>query len=346
MLNSRNRSWRLTAFALLALAVSPALAQQPQQPRLLDVPATAAWQHAATQIILRPEAAGLRRVEVRDTTSGELDIIANYANQADGVVASVYLYRTSVPDVALWFDRALTAIRLQPQWGLETAATPAVTAFTRPGASVASGLRTSFDIARPGARSTAVAIAPLGDYLFKVRISSARLDAAALDALMTRFVESMGWPAAAAERVATPIEPCPEPLRLRQARLVRDDMSDVLMNLLTGVVAEDAERPAVTYCREPGANAQHGVYRPDASRNAYLIALGDAGIALDVGQAMQIEGLGGGGGRRFSMRLLDRGTTSALPSFNRLPPPEQAMAVAFGHRGETISVSTDDDNER
>jgi hypothetical protein len=245
MFIARARSLRLAALALLALAVSPALAQQPPpQPRRLDVPATAAWQHAATQIILRPEAAGLRRVDVRDTTSGELDIIADYVNQAEGIVATVYLYRTSVADAALWFDRALTAIRLRPGWGLEAAPPPAVTAFAPPGASVASGLRTAFDVGAPEVRSTALAVAPLGDFLFKIRISSTRLDAA--------------------------------------------------------------------------------------------------------GQAMRIEGLdlGGGGGRRFSMRLLDRGTTSALPSFNRLPPPDQAIAVAFGHRGDTVSVSTGNDPER
>ncbi|MDQ4088533.1 MAG: hypothetical protein M3177_11085, partial [Pseudomonadota bacterium] len=116
-------------------------------------------------------------------------------------------------------------------------------------------------------------------------------------------------------------------------------------NLLTGIVETDVDRPAPTYCREPGATLQHGVYRPGGSRHAYLVALGDAGIALSISRGVEIEGITSGS-RRYSMRLLDRDTTSALPSFNRLPPPEQAVAVAFGPRAETISVSTDDDPQR
>ncbi len=256
------------------------------------------------------------------------------------------MFGTAVADRALWLDRALAAIRLRPGWGLEAAPEPAVTAFAPPGASVASGLRTAFDVGVPEVRSTALAVAPLGDFLIKVRLSSTRLDAAALDARLSRFIEAAGWPAPkAGERSAVPILPCPEPLRLRQARQVRDDMGDVLMNLLTGIVVERSEGPPPIYCREPAADLRHGVYRPDASRNAYLIALGDGGIALSVTPGVEIEGVGGNS-RRFSMRLLDRGTTSALPSFNRLPPPEQAMAVAFGHRGPTISATTRGGPER
>ena len=52
--------------------------------------------------------------------------------------------------------------------------------------------------------------------------------------------------------------------------------------------------------------------------------------------------MGGSGGRRYAMTLQGRDTTTVLPSFNRLPPPEQAVSVALNSRGETISVSTRD----
>lgn len=335
------------ALALLTLAAGQAApAQQAApQPRSLEVPATASWQHAATQIILPSESAGLRRGTIHDFTADELDIVADYGNEAEGLGATVYLFRTSAPDAALWFDRALTAIRLRPGWGLADTPLSTVAPFVRPGGSVSSGLRTAFDVGTPEVRSTAVALAPLGDFLVKVRMSSTRLDAAALDAQLTRFLEGLRWPSPSAdETTAVPIVDCPEPLRLRQARVVRDDSADVLMNLLTGIVMERAEGPPPVYCREPGADLQHGVYRPDASRNAYLIALGDSGIALSVSSGVEIEGVGGNS-RRFSMRLLDRNAMSALPSFNRLPPPEQALAVAFGNRGPTISVTTSDREE-
>jgi hypothetical protein len=340
------RNLGLAALALLAAAARPALAQQSApQPRLLDVPAAAAWQHAATRMILPSRAAGLERAEVRDASDAELDVMAHYVDRTEGVLATVYLFKTQVPDAALWFDRALQAIPLSPGWSVEAAAPPAPVAFARPGASVASGLRTAFAVTAPRFRSTALAVAPLGQFLVKVRISAARLDPAGLDALLSRFLGDLGWPAAGAERAATPIQDCAEPLRLRQARVVRDDMDDVLMNLLTGIVETDVDRPPPAYCREPGAGLQHGVYRPGGSRHAYLVALGDSGIALSVSRGVEIEGITNGS-RRYSMRLLERTATSALPSFSRLPPPEQAVAVAFGSRGETISVSTDDDSRR
>ncbi|HKR25104.1 MAG TPA: hypothetical protein VJS15_07585, partial [Allosphingosinicella sp.] len=118
--------------------------------------------------------------------------------------------------------------------------------------------------------------------------------------------------------------------------------------LLGSAVVAQQEGPPPVYCREPGATARHGVYRVEGSRDSYLLALGDAGVALSLGQALDLGALTGqgGGGRRYSMTLLERSATSALPSFNRLPPPDQAIAVAFGNRGPVISISTEDRPER
>lgn len=329
---------------LLAFA-QPALGQQ-NQGRILSVPATSAWQHAETQIILPPQVAGLNRGALRDLGDGEMDVVAQYEGGADGVFATLYLFRTQTADVPLWFDRAMTAIMLRSEYGLADAATPAPTPFSRPSATVASGLRATVDVAAPGLRSTGIAIAPLGPYLVKVRMSSATLDRAALDERLSRFVEGLRWPApVAGERAAVAILPCPEPLRLRNARLVRTDGAEALMDAISGVVVEDREDrpPPPVYCREPGATLQYGVYRPNRSRNSYLVALNDAGIALSVGEAMDLsELMGGSSGRRYSMTLEGRDTTTVLPSFNRLPPPEQAVSVALGSRGSTISVSTRD----
>jgi len=337
------------AILSLALLLAPAPlaaageAQQPQQPRRLEVPATAAWQHAATEMILPARSAGLERGEISDLGDDEMDVVAQYRG-GEGVVATVYLFRTSVPDVALWFDRAATAIASSPQYGSPAAALAAPSPFARPGAPAPSGLRLALDLGAGELRSTALAVAPLGAHLLKIRISSTRLDSAGIDALLTRFIEGLRWPAVAkAERAAAPIQPCPEPLRLRNARVVRATMGDALMDALTGIAVESAAtEQAPAFCREPGATQQYGVYRPGASREAYLIALNDAGIALSVGQAIDLAELSGGrrGRRRISMTLLGRNMTSVLPSFDRLPPPAQAVAVAFSGRGPGISVTT------
>jgi hypothetical protein len=275
-----------------------------------------------------------------------MDVVTQYENPADGVFATVYLFRTAIPDAALWFDRALAAIMLRSEYGLDEASRPTPVPFARPGATAASGLRASIDVTSREPRSTSLAVAPLGRYLLKVRMSSTNLDRAALDARLSRFIEGLRWPAAAPdERAAAAILDCPTPLRLRNARIVRSSGADTLMDALSGVVLEAADDvPAPIYCREPGATLQYGVYRANGAREAYLIALSDSGLALNIGQSLDLSALLGGGGQRnrFAMTLLGRDSTTVLPSFNRLPPPAQAVAVAFGNRGPTISVSTGD----
>src|SRR4051794_20676419 len=171
----------ISALALLLAAVpQPARAEQ-TQPRTLAVPATASWQHAESGMILPPRVDGLVRGEIHDSTDTEMDVSAGYTDQAEGLAATVYLYRTMVPDVALWFDRALTVIMLRPGWGLEGAPPPTPIAFARPGSATLSGLRASQDVNIADVHSTAVAIVPLGaNWLLKIRLSSPRLDRAAL----------------------------------------------------------------------------------------------------------------------------------------------------------------------
>ncbi len=334
-------------YLALALLLGAAGANSPvdaqPQSRVLNVPASAAWQHAQTQMILPAHFAGFTRGEIKDLGEGEMDVVGQYAGP-DGMFATVYLFRTTVPNTALWFDRALAAVIFRPEFGLQGASLPAPAPFARPGATVASGLRITLNLPTGDLRSTGIAVVPLGDHLLKVRISAPRLDRAALDTQLTLFMEGLRWPApAAGERAASMIQPCPDSLRLRRARLVRTEMADTLMDALGGLAAEDdSNQPPPVYCRETGATLQYGVYRPDRSRTSYLIALNDAGIALSLDEAISLGALFGEGGRqrRIAMTLKGRDSTSVLPSFNRLPPPEQAMAVAFGNRGPTISVST------
>jgi hypothetical protein len=264
------------AAAALALAGDPAFAQP--QPRTLEVPATKSWQHAATGMVLPPQAAGLSRGGIIDRTSAE---------------PTLPLHAT-------------------------------------------------------GLASTAVAVAPVRGWLLKVRMTSARLDPAALDARLTAFLEALRWPAEAKPApAAVPIVPCPDSLAFKKAKTVPNDMGNVLMDAISGTVELDevdqGKAAPVVYCREPGPLKVEGVYRPNRRRDSYVIAMGDSGTALRLAPALDLGALTGGGsaGKRVAMTLMEHDSTSVLPSFNRLPSPEQAMAVAFsGQPRETISVST------
>jgi len=334
--------------ALMALAPAPLAAQQPAQARTLAVPANALWQHARTSMILPFQSAGLARGGVRDNGEDERDVIAQYGSDSDEAFATVYLFQTGVPDAALWFDRALAPIMLRPEYGLQGTSPPVPVAFARPGDSAASGLRASVDLTAPQLRSTAIALAPLGDFMVKIRMSSARLDRAALDEILGRFIEGLRWPAESARpaTAAQPIAPSPEPLQLRNARTVRTEMTDSILGAaLVGTISNsqaENNRPPPVYCREPGATLASGVYRPDAASDAYVIALNDAGIAYSVGEALDLSALMGerSRGSRYSLTLLTRNASGVVASFNRLPPPAQALSVAE-RTGPQIMTSYD-----
>ena len=330
-----------------AAMVGPALAQP--EPRTLTVTPTAAWGHAQTGMILPPRVGGLVRSSITDSASDEMDVVTTYIDHDEQMIALVYLYRTGAGDLPVWFDRVIDTIML-PQSG---AAAPAIAGFTRPGASVASGLRAAMTDNVGGMRSTAVAIAPLGSsFLIKIRMGSARLDPAALNERLSAFVAALRWPAeAAGARAAVPVEPCPTPLRLREARIVRADGADVIMDSVIGTIQPEPGQPTgppPVYCREPGATVERGVYRPDHATDSYLIAIHDAGLAIGVSDASGLSALLGQNSRhRFSVTLYERDAISSYPSFNRLPPPEQAYTlVRSGQplsttRGNEVNISSD-----
>jgi hypothetical protein len=184
-------------------------------------------------------------------------------------------------------------------------------------------------------------------WLVKVRMTSARLDPAALDARLTAFIAALRWPAEAKPApAAVPVMPCPDSLAFKKAKTVRSDMGNALLDAIGGTAeldeVDEGKAGPVVYCREPGPLRIYGVYRPDRSRDSYVIAMGDAGTALRLAPALDLGMLtgGGSGGKRVAMTLLEHDSTTVLPSWNRLPSPEQAMAVAFsGQRRETISVT-------
>jgi hypothetical protein len=323
----------------LSLLAMPALAPAQSEPRAIEVPAANSWRHAATGMTLPPRVGGLVRARIGDDTQDEQDVFATYVDRDERMVALVYIYRTGAGDLPLWFDRTLATIML-PQTG---AAAPAIAGFTRPGASAASGLRAAMSDNVATMRSTAVAIAPLGpSWLVKIRMGSAQLDPAALNERLSAFAAALRWPAETGPvRVAVPIEPCPNPLQFREARIVRTETSDMLMDSIVGSIEPEPGQPVgppPVYCREPGATVDRSVYRPGRSTDSYLIARHDAGLAVGVGDASGLSQLLGNNRRRFSVTLYDRNAISAYPSFDRLPPPDQAYALV--RDGRPLSTTT------
>jgi hypothetical protein len=266
----------------------------------------------------------MRRTDVQDSGSAELDVMATYEDSARTVTTSVYLFRSQIRSTPLWFDRARTVIEHLGAFMIAPAEALPARAFALPGGLSESGLRVVYPVSGGRHIATGLAVAPLNDWTVKVRMTSSSLDAKALDQKMAAFIGNIKWPNNVGQApAAAPLQPCPTPLTPKRAKLIKPDMEQVVLGSLFAMAAaiEPFAEP-VTYCREQEQSVGYGVYRPAASQTSYLIALTDSGRAVSVGEAPNIMKPKS---TPYSVTLLDLGRSSVYPSFNRLPPPKQVM---------------------
>lgn len=311
---------RLLVVAPLLLC-SAAFAQS--SPRPLNVPADKAWQHAETELILSSQIAGLARTSLQDAGTGELDVSAQYEAEDRSTIATVYIYRPQIPDVPLWFDRARSTIERNDVYRISTGGAVPPRTFALPGSAVSSGLSAAYPFSFEGFRSTALAVAPLDQWIVKVRMSSRTLSPGDLTAKVESFARAIRWPESrSAAAPAVPISDCPTNLTFRKAKLLKPSLGQALLGSLMTVAADGKEpETQVTYCREQDEGARYSAYRITGSDDRYLLAVGDAGRAVSIAPALSLDG----GKPDYSVTFLDLGTTVIYPSFDRLPSPEQVM---------------------
>lgn len=316
---------------VLALASATPLAA-----RELAVPADKGWQHQETGLVLTSRLAGLQRTALSDTTQSEHDVAAQFTAPDESVIASVFLFKPAIDDVALWFDRGATTLQANEVFRDAAPVSAAPLGFAAGGAPVASSLRQVYTKATGPYRSTALAVMPLGEWIVAVRMSAKSLSAEALDAGLMQLIGAIRWPAEAPAAAAAappaptmaavPVMACAAPLSFRKAKALKPEGSDMLMQLIGSIAGQEAatsaQAPPSRWCREGEARAGYGVYRSDREGAAgYALALGDAGRIVWVEPSLmgQIEKTG-----RYSVSLADvDGRVLAFPSFNGMPAPEQ-----------------------
>lgn len=304
------------------------------QMRVLDVPATAGWKHAATGLILMPKLGGQVRARLADLSASEIDMVASYGDEASGTYTTLYLFHPGLASVPVWFDRVRVAAASRKEKGVPDGTEKASPISIRPDG-VVDGLRITYALKGGTDTSTAAAVAPIDDWLVVVRMSSERLDAAAIDARLTALLHDIRWPAAKRPApVAVPVEACADSLKLKKARLLKPDMMQALLGSTIAMAASKAgEKPdaevakPVAYCRDSEDPAvRWGMYRANGAKDTYVLAIGDAGRAVMVGPS--IAGLvNGGGAKTYSLMLADLDRTLVFPDVDRLPPPQQALEI-------------------
>jgi len=318
----------------LALAAATPVAAE----RTLDVLPSMTWHHARTGLTLPPYLGSLPRNELGDFGTEEADLFAQYRG-GDGTVATIYIFHPGLDSVPVWFDRVEAAVRARTDFGKFGDAEAQAFAL-RPGAPMA-GLRATLALSDGKERSTALAVAPVGDWLVVVRLSSPKLEAAALDGELTAILNGIGWPT---DRLggpaAAPVKPCEILPRFRKARMIQPDVAQALMGAITGAVADEEkgkDTPPAIYCRaQQAADGTWGVYRAEGAGDGYMLALQDAGRAISVQPSL--AALVNKSRPAFTVSFLDLTETRIYGDVSALLPPEQALELV--NRQAPIATSS------
>jgi hypothetical protein len=318
---------------LLALASSPTFAQQ-NGPRTLTVPATSAWKHALTDIFLTPKLAGFKRESIRDFGQAEDDIFATYRHAGTGTEATVYIFHAPINNVPIWYDRILTAMGASAEFSTLNLESGKTTPYALKGQPTASGMRAGFDVVGKQYVGTGLSLVPVNGWLVAIRLSSLVLHGKEIDKTLAELMDDIRFPEKiAASEAAAPLLPCSNVLPTKKAKRAKANMADGLLGSLIGSIPPEklepsnpAAKPSI-FCKDASSSANFGVYRPDASLDAYLIALGDAGISVSVGDNSPLATMLGKGEKRVTMVVHYLNRDDSYTSFKSLPSPSQVLAV-------------------
>jgi hypothetical protein len=315
----------------LALGLALCVAIPATAKRTLDVLPSVVWHHAQTGLTLPPYLGALPRNELGDYGTEEADLFAQYRLD-DGTAATIYVFHPGLDSVPVWFDRVEAAVRARTDFGKFGEMQPR--AFAVPPGAVMAGLRATIALTGGDARSTALAVAPVGDWLVVVRLSSPKLEAAALDGEMTAILDGIGWPPdKPGAPVAVPVKPCGALPHFRKARMLQPNMAQALMGAITGAVAGDDKSkatPPPVYCRaQQAADATWGVYRAEGAEDGYVLALEDAGRAIGVQPSL--AALINNSKPAFTVTFMDLTETRTYGDVSALLPPEQALDLVSHH---------------
>lgn len=265
----------LRHFAALALAcaglAAPASAQRGD------------WRHEGSGISLPRQIGEMRMGQVQGASGGgNFDVILQYGDGQTPV--TLYVYRSAYPNAALWFERTRLAMNQHVGAGARDAAPRS---FTLGGAPSPNGLRE--EIALPGNRATAVAIAQIGEWVVKARITSSRLDAAAVAQRMDQLLGALRFarPITRAAPLQVP-QPCGEMPRMEGRRLDPNAGNALAEGTVMGIVAYGQARGHTGLAAEPAAwcrdtstqvPVQFGTVYRERDGTGWVALLGDSGRA-------------------------------------------------------------------
>ena len=274
------------AGAVLAFALGVAPAQA--QPETIEIAADKDWQHQWTPMTFPARIDKFEREFIAAYEERETNISARYFDERSQTILSLYIYRPGNPSTAIWFDRALMAVGAGGTLGTVETEDEKIARFVPSGGTVASGLSAVLAASGGRYRSTGVALYRAGEWLVKVRITSAEQSVTQLSATLRKVLGDLPALEGVDTGAAQFVTPCDTPLVFGDSEPVPPTtglaMSMVLMSDVVAALTEvKGEGPSPdSYCREGDRNIQYNVYRPVGDNDRYSLVLGDSGASIEV----------------------------------------------------------------
>lgn len=271
-------------------------------------------------------------------------MILQYGDDRNPV--TVYVYRSAFPNPALWFERTRLAMNANVGSGRNAVDPRTVTVG---GGTAPNGLREDIALPSGGFRATSVTIAQAGQWLVKVRVSSADLDLPGVTARMDRVLAALRFANASAPHPLRLPPPCSDANRMSGERIARGDEA-MLAEALPAMLMGEAEArgdgglaadPAA-WCRDATqVPAQYGTVYRARDGSGWITLLADSGRAVRA-VTTALPDLPTNG--RAALLATTPATTSLVAMFGALPHPDSGtpigIPVAAGAAEGMISIGT------
>lgn len=319
----------------LALMLGTASAQAQKQPEKIRLSAGKSFKHKHSKLEVPASIDGISRSSITALENDQLDVSVNFSAPGTSEVISVFIYREVAGALPVWFDRARWAIETRPKVYGTPRWIENMLPFTPPGRANDTGLIAVYMPSAGDYKSTGVAMVPLGEWLVKIRYSSAVIPPEALAEKIKGVLAALKWPSKLSDAAtAVPVTPCATSLSLpeRSQPAASDDGATALMGALLALPAmndkaKSSNAAPPLWCRDDGLKPSGNVYRPDAATDSYLIALSDAGRGIRVHPDANATLIDKDAKPSWRIEMLDLSRTTAFPPQDRLPPPLQALEI-------------------
>lgn len=313
------------ALLLMVAAMLPATVAEARGP--LPVQPGKDWKHNETKIKLPGSSAGFVLREATDNTDSQSDVMVQYGNDSGRSFATVYIFRAGLPDVSIWADRSELSMQANAGvYGKFDTAGRRWSRFTPYFGGDNSAIRLIYPVSGKSATSTGLIVAPYGNWLIKIRITSAFFNAEQLDVKMMDFLAGLKLGKIKQEAGgAYAITDCTDELPSTDAKLIDRDKARPQAPMIGTTPMPNGR--GFTYCRDKSLPGNMGVYRPVGSRDSYVITPADSGSALYIGPATPLPGAAGSAAKATPVLLVTSDKAYGFQPFDGLPSPRQAFDV-------------------